>query len=188
MMPNLPFELLICTYFPGLPISVLLFSMPNIHDLVEDAQLFYFGISPFVIGIFVDGCQHCLGRYVFAHNKWLEKCTTWKNLARADFLSAKDYHEECCKAILSRHSILFAMYEFFLNSSISLFVVLVALLFFPPKQDMSWWYTVIALTFLSISFFFARVFRDRGEKYLKETVGPQEIPAHVTKSSSGDQV
>lgn len=133
MIPILEFRFLVCSYLPGVPLSLgiyfyLLYFLPSQLGLSisPGKQAFlipYIVISPILIGLFIDGLRHGIEKIA----------PIWEEVPLGNY--TKKYDQVCLSYILARSEACFHMYEFFSNLAISFLLTYLATLPLHSKFD-----------------------------------------------------
>lgn len=129
MIHQIRFEYLICSYLPGLPLSLAAYVLVLEPSLGSGYWTSYIVIVPLIAGLFVDGVRHSLALLWFKitpGNWWL---LFWRDLTKANINEVSKYNEPVRSEIMSRYTIFYHVFEFFFNFCLSsLFAYVVILL------------------------------------------------------------
>ena len=159
MIPVFEFRFLICSYLPGVPLSLVVYFLLLGQKVAYDKL--YFIISPIVIGLFIDGLRHLI-------ESCCPECRVfWKEFDEKKMKkTVQKYESVFLSYILTESNTFFCMYEFFFNFAISCFL---ALLVMTVKwQEGYCLYLWITLLIILLSLGLSLVFLKRQKELIKK--------------------
>jgi hypothetical protein len=153
MPPSLAFGFIMCTYLPGIPITILLY-----HILIEGLFsgfpelafkntfiVLYVAVSPLIFGLLFDAGRHSLEHlngYLSNRNgrisSQLKKgCVFWSHWDHLPVEKLKiDYEEDFIRHIINIYAVQYHMYEFFYNLALSSPIALIFFLIWKQAKDL----------------------------------------------------
>ncbi len=175
MIPRIPFNLIACSYLPGIPFSLGLYFFVLVPVFNKEYWVAYLIISPFIFSLFFDGIRHSAAII----SSWFEekfhcRCKFsifWKYLpAEAMIIYRGVYNETFFSQQLDISETYYHVYEFFFNFAISTVSSFLMLIF---VYDSGPWYSgwkelkILLLLAAICSFWFSQSFK-RLQKNLVE--------------------
>jgi hypothetical protein len=167
MLPTIGFGFLICSYLPGIPLSLAIYLyclVPRIESLTAggDESYFrfaYFIITPLIIGLLLDGIRHSIAYWGIKKIEILEKYMAWKELpiVRMQLIQHHRFDQDYFRQILELSSTYFHVYEFFINLGMSSLGAAV-LTYFGGESAADWFLFIVLAVVTPISFISALAF------------------------------
>jgi hypothetical protein len=200
MLPSINFGFLICTYLPGIPITVILYITQIVQMLEPEKDqiyrntiiIFYVIISPLIFGLLLDALRHSLPViYGWLFNPKEQEnenpdqkkiCIFWSHREhyRRKYLDKLEdsYNVQFLKHIINIYAVQYHMYEFFHNLALSNFLVTLpylAVMYFTsdkgyPKYGRLFW-IVFGISLLSI--FFGIIMNKENQELIDEYIRPK---------------
>jgi hypothetical protein len=150
MVPRISFGFIICTYLPGIFLTLIFYNLVFTKlFIIEDTLFwktvisFYVAASPLIFGLFIDGLRHYLeqlcgsspgrNRDMGDSDSWaINKCVMWRHwdhFKRDDLITSKDdYGKSFLEHMIDIYTVQFHMYEFFYNLAFAIMIVVPYLL------------------------------------------------------------
>lgn len=161
MIPVFEFRFLICSYLPGVPLSLVIYFLVLGQKIPSKYWISYLIIFPIIIGLFIDGLRH-----------WIEgscpECRVfWKEFDEKKMKKTVQKHELVFLSyILAESNTFFCMYEFFFNFAISCFLALFVMTV--KWQEGYCLYLWITLFIILLSLILSHVFLKRQKELMKK--------------------
>ncbi len=178
MIPGFEFRFFICTYLPGVPLSVALYYL-IIQDRIRLDITWYMIITPLIIGLFLDGVRHTV-KYYFP--EWRIFCQPIEKDDLNDL--EKDYGQVFTSQLITDITTFYHVYEFFINFGLSCSISFILMGIYSEKicWEFLWLANVIMIVLCII---FARTFLLERERLINRIKNGSEAGVGATGASEG---
>lgn len=145
-MPAFDWRFLIGAFLPGVPLSYTLI-VSKALPFINIQDLYWWLILPLMLGLLIDGIRHGIEyiiefvfKLILKNNKinWI-----WNHIKYEDIAKCKSNSDSYIRYLLENNMTIFHMYEFYLNTSLSLILSLIPAMIHPSESYPIWFLLII---------------------------------------------